>query len=100
MVESELFGHEKGAFSGAEKIKNGYFESADRGTLFIDDIDNIPPHIQGKLFSAIEDKKIFRLGSTVPIDLDLGLYVQPILIYYRLQKRGGSGKTSTIASVS
>lgn len=70
LVESELFGHEKGAFTGAEKIKNGYFESADRGTLFIDDIDNIPPHIQGKLLSAIEDKKIFRLGSTVPIDLD------------------------------
>jgi two-component system response regulator AtoC len=71
LVESELFGHEKGAFTGAEKIKTGYFEAADRGTIFIDDMDNIPPHVQGKLLSSLEDKKICRIGSTVPIDLDI-----------------------------
>ncbi len=70
LVESELFGHEKGAFTGAERTKNGYFEAAHKGTIFIDDMDNIPTHVQGKLLSALEDKKIFRIGSTVPIDLD------------------------------
>ncbi|MGD0283343.1 MAG: sigma-54 dependent transcriptional regulator [Dissulfurispiraceae bacterium] len=70
LIESELFGHEKGAFTGAERTKNGYFEAADKGTIFIDDMDNIPTHVQGKLLSALEDKKIFRIGSTVPIDLD------------------------------
>lgn len=71
LIESELFGFEKGAFTGADKSKSGYFEAADKGTLFIDDIDNIPSHVQGKLLSALEDKKIFRIGVTSPVDLDI-----------------------------
>jgi DNA-binding NtrC family response regulator len=71
LVESELFGYEKGAFTGADKNKKGHFETAQGGTLFIDDMDNIPPPVQGKLLSCLEEKKIFRIGDTVPINLDI-----------------------------
>lgn len=71
IVESELFGHEKGAFTGADKATTGYFESAEKGTVFIDDMDNISLVTQGKLLSVIEDRRIFRLGSTTPIPLDV-----------------------------
>lgn len=71
LVESELFGHEKGAFTGAGRTKKGYFEAAEGGTLFIDDMDNISPFVQGKMLSVIEDKKIYHLGSTKPLDVDI-----------------------------
>jgi DNA-binding NtrC family response regulator len=71
LVESELFGHEKGAFTGAQKTKKGFFEAADRGTLFIDDIDNISPLVQGKLLHALEEKRIYHLGETKPVDVDV-----------------------------
>lgn len=71
VVESELFGYEKGAFTGAERTKKGYFETADGGTLFIDDLDNISGVVQGKLLNIIEEKQVFRVGNPVPIDLNL-----------------------------
>jgi DNA-binding NtrC family response regulator len=71
LIESELFGHDKGAFTGAERSRCGYFESADKGTLFIDDLDNIPVSVQGKLLSSIEDKKIYPIGSTSSKTLDI-----------------------------
>jgi DNA-binding NtrC family response regulator len=71
LFESELFGYKRGAFTGAEKNKIGYFESANEGTMFIDEIENIPPHIQGKLLSAIDEKRIYPLGSTTPVDIDV-----------------------------
>ncbi|MFO0753930.1 MAG: sigma-54 dependent transcriptional regulator [Thermodesulfovibrionales bacterium] len=71
VVGSELFGHEKGAFTGATRAKKGYFEAAEGGTLFIDDLDTISPFVQGKLLNAIEDKQIFRVGSSVPVSLNL-----------------------------
>jgi DNA-binding NtrC family response regulator len=71
VVESELFGYEKGAFTGAEKTKKGFFEIADGGTLFIDDLDNISSAVQGKLLSIVEDRKVFRVGSPVPSDIDI-----------------------------
>lgn len=70
IVESELFGCEKGAFTGADRTRKGFFEMAEGGTLFIDDLDNISPLVQGKILSAIEDKRIMRVGSTAPIPLD------------------------------
>ncbi len=71
VVESELFGYEKGAFTGADRAKKGYFESAEGGTFFIDDLDNISPAVQGKLLSILDDKQVFRVGSTVPVPLNI-----------------------------
>ena len=63
LIESELFGYEKGAFTGAHASKKGLFESADSGTLFIDEIGNLPLHIQSKLLRIIQDHKVIRLGA-------------------------------------
>ncbi|MBF0566695.1 MAG: sigma-54-dependent Fis family transcriptional regulator [Nitrospirae bacterium] len=71
VIESELFGHEKGSFTGADKTRQGYFEIANGGTIFLDEVQNMSPYVQSKLLSVIEDKKITRLGSTTPIDIDV-----------------------------
>lgn len=71
LLESELFGHEKGAFTGAIKQKPGLFEAAHRGTLFLDEINNASPNLQIKLLKAIEEKKILRVGSTEPVSVDV-----------------------------
>lgn len=67
LIESELFGHEKGAFTGADKRKEGLFEAAQGGTLFLDEIANIPLETQGKLLRALQEKKIMRVGGTQEI---------------------------------
>lgn len=71
LVESELFGYEKGAFTGAEKRKKGYFEIAHGGTIFIDELENMPPYVQSKLLSVVEEKRIYPLGGTSPVDIDI-----------------------------
>ncbi len=71
LVESELFGYKKGAFTGAERDKAGYLEASHGGTLFLDELENMSAHVQGKLLSFIEKKKICPLGSTTPLDIDL-----------------------------
>jgi DNA-binding NtrC family response regulator len=71
LVESELFGYRKGAFTGAEKDKIGYLETADTGTIFIDELENMSLHVQGKLLTFMERKKIYPLGGTSPVDLDI-----------------------------
>lgn len=71
LVESELFGHEKGAFTGAEKKKKGFFEIANTGTLLIDELQNMSPLVQSKLLSAVEEKQIIPVGSTSPFKTDV-----------------------------
>ena len=71
LMESELFGHEKGAFTGAEKSRKGFFEIADHGTILIDEVQNIPPSVQGKLLRVVEQKNIHHLGSTEAIGADI-----------------------------
>jgi DNA-binding NtrC family response regulator len=71
LVESELFGYKKGAFTGADRDKKGYFETADHGTIFMDELENMSIHVQGKLLSFIEKKKIYPLGCTIPTDMEL-----------------------------
>jgi DNA-binding NtrC family response regulator len=71
LVESELFGYKKGAFTGAERDKAGYFETANRGTIFMDELENMSAHVQAKMLSFIEKKKIYPLGGTTPVDLDV-----------------------------
>lgn len=72
-LESELFGHEKGAFTGAMEKRIGRFEAADQGTLFLDEIGDIPLSLQGKLLRVLEGKEIERVGSNKPIELDIRL---------------------------
>jgi len=70
ILESELFGHEKGAFTGAQYTRKGKFEMADRGTIFLDEIGNISPKIQIELLRVLEEKKFFRLGGNKEIKAD------------------------------
>ncbi len=71
LLESELFGHEKGAFTGADRRKTGYFEAASGGTLFIDELENISPVMQAKLLAAVEERRVRLLGSTHSIGVDI-----------------------------
>lgn len=73
LLESELFGYEKGAFTGADSRKQGLFESAQGGSLFLDEIAELPLHLQVKLLRVIQERKVQRLGSLkgTPIDLRL-----------------------------
>ena len=71
IFESELFGHVKGAFTGAESDKTGRFEMANNGTLLIDDIDDVPLELQVKLLRAIEQREIEKVGSSKPISIDV-----------------------------
>src|SRR5277367_1111884 len=73
LVESELFGHEKGAFTGALMQKRGRFELADRGTLFLDEIGDISLDLQPKLLRALQEREFERLGSTKTIRVDVRL---------------------------
>ncbi|GAB4421443.1 MAG: acetoacetate metabolism transcriptional regulator AtoC [Thermodesulfovibrionales bacterium] len=75
LVENELFGHEKGAFTGAGTKKKGFFEIADGGTIFIDELQNMSSYVQGKLLRAVEEKRIYPLGSTRPVDVDVRVLV-------------------------
>ncbi len=70
LIESELFGYEKGAFTGATSLKKGRFEEADGGTLHIDEIGELSTDLQSKLLRAIEEKQIYRLGSEKPLPVD------------------------------
>ncbi|MBI3593180.1 MAG: sigma-54-dependent Fis family transcriptional regulator, partial [Nitrospirae bacterium] len=71
LLESELFGHEKGAFTGAIKQKEGYFEAAHGGTLFLDEINNAGQGMQVKLLKVLEEGKIMRIGSAEPVPVDV-----------------------------
>jgi DNA-binding NtrC family response regulator len=71
LLESELFGHEKGAFTGAVGRRKGTFEAADRGTLFLDEIGDISPKLQLDLLRVLEDRRFCRVGGTEPVQVDV-----------------------------
>lgn len=71
LVESELFGYEKGAFTGATTVKKGFFETAEGGTVFLDDLENLSPFVQSKLLTVLENRLIYRLGGRKSLNLNL-----------------------------
>ncbi|MBI4872478.1 MAG: sigma-54-dependent Fis family transcriptional regulator [Candidatus Riflebacteria bacterium] len=71
LLESELYGHEKGAFTGADRLKRGKFELADGGTIFLDEIGCMSPHLQTKLLRVLQDRQVDRLGSEKPTPIDV-----------------------------
>jgi len=73
LIESELFGHEKGSFTGADRQHKGYFERANGGTLFLDEITEMPQELQVKLLRVLETGSFMRVGTTTPISTDIRL---------------------------
>ena len=100
LIESELFGYEKGAFTGADRGKKGQFELADNGTIFLDEIGNLPYHVQNKLLRMIQERQIQKLGGKQAFPIDVRIIVAtniPLLklveerkfrsdLYYRLNE--------------
>jgi two-component system, NtrC family, response regulator HydG len=71
LIESHLFGHERGAFTGADRKHIGFFEQANQGTLFLDEITETTPSLQAKLLRVLEERQLIRVAGTAPISLDV-----------------------------
>jgi len=100
LVESTLFGHERGAFTGAVRQQIGKFELAGGGTLFLDEIGDLRLDLQGKLLRAIQEGEIERVGGHKPIRTDFRLVAATNVDLERAVKEGGSATISTIGSTS
>jgi two-component system C4-dicarboxylate transport response regulator DctD len=88
LIESELFGHEKGAFTGAETLRIGKFEYADQGTVFLDEIESMPMPAQVRLLRVLQERRLERLGSNEGIDLDIRIISASKLDLKRAAERG------------
>ena len=97
LLESELFGHVKGAFTGADRLRVGRFEAANQGSLFLDEIGDIPASVQVKLLRVVQEKEIERVGSHNPIPTDVRLISATNRELKDLVDRGSFGKTSFTA---
>src|SRR5205807_4462279 len=73
LLDDELFGHEHGAFTGADKLRKGRFEYAHGGTLFLDEVGDMPPTLQAKLLRVLENQEVLRIGSNEPIKVNVRL---------------------------
>ena len=71
LIESELFGHERGSFTGADRLHKGYFERATGGTLFLDEITEMPIELQVKLLRVLETGTLIRIGGERPVEIDV-----------------------------
>lgn len=88
LLESELFGHERGAFTGAEAMRSGRFEQADGGTLFLDEIGDMPPALQTRLLRVLAEGEFYRVGGQRPIRVDVRVIAAT---HHNLQRRVGEG---------
>jgi DNA-binding NtrC family response regulator len=88
LFESELFGHKKGAFTGAATDRIGRFQAASGGTLFLDEIGNLPLHLQGKLLSVLEQRQVLQVGSNKPVNIDVRLICATNMPLRRMVKEG------------
>jgi len=88
LFESELFGHEKGAFTDAKQAREGRFEIASGGTLFLDEIGNLELSLQAKLLNAIQNRQVFRLGGNRPIPVDIRLICATNKPIYEMVEEG------------
>lgn len=88
LIESELFGYEKGAFTGADREKKGQFELADNGTIFLDEVGNLPYHVQNKLLRMVQERKIQKLGGKQPIPIDVRIIVATNIPLAKLEAEG------------
>ena len=88
LLESELFGHERGAFTDARTAKPGLFEAADAGTLFLDEIGDLPLTLQGKILKALDDKEVRRLGALRPRQVDVRIIAATHVDLAAAVKRG------------
>jgi transcriptional regulator with PAS, ATPase and Fis domain len=88
LFESELFGHKKGAFTGAVGERIGRFQAASGGTLFLDEIGNLPLHLQGKLLSVLEQRQVVPVGSNTKVSIDVRLICATNMPLRRMVKDG------------
>jgi len=88
LLESELFGHEKGAFTGAQNARKGRFEQADGGTLFLDEIGDMPAELQTRLLRVLADGEFYRVGGHSPVKVDVRIIAAT---HQNLEKRAESG---------
>ena len=89
LLESELFGHEKGSFTGAFTTRKGRFEIADKGTLFLDEIGDLPAHIQAKLLRVLQEREFERVGSNQAITSDVRIITATHQDLEQLMRQGG-----------
>ena len=89
LIESELFGHEKGSFTGAAQRHSGKFEQAHRGTLFLDEIGDMPVAMQAKLLRVLEEGEVERIGSDKPTKVDVRVVVATHRNLEQLVESGG-----------
>ena len=99
-MEAELFGHEKGAFTGALRQRRGRFELAHRGTLFLDEVGEISPVIQVKLLRVLQERQFERVGGNDTIHVDVRLVCAAQEIFERKSLKGGFERTCFIGSTS
>ncbi len=100
LIESELFGYEAGAFTGAARQKKGKFEIANGGTLFLDEIGDLPLELQVKLLRALQEREIERVGGAHPIPVDVRIVTATTVSFKRWWKRDRLEKIFTTALMS
>ncbi len=100
LVESELFGHERGAFTGADRLKRGRFELAAGGTLFLDEIGDVAPSVQAKLLRVLQERQYERVGGTAPLRADVRLITATNRDLEHLVQAGTFRNTSSARSAN
>ena len=97
LIEAELFGHERGSFTGALRTREGVFERANGGTLLLDEITEMPLDLQSRLLRVLETKQLNRVGGSADLPVDVRVIASTNRLPRRRSKKAGCARTSTIA---